>query len=1464
MKIALRILVVILLLFLITVFVFSFESVQTRAASWLTNYLKESYDASLKIEKLHITYSGKVAIEDAVAYDHKNDTLISFNSLKTSIFSFGDLLNGETDLGPVYIDGAYFNMVRYKEDRRDNLSLFLKKFRKEKSSESQKPFELLSDKVVLTNARVNVIDQHIKYPESFVATQLNMTATQFNIIGSEVNAQIKSSNFDFFTGVMKEVDGLRKLPVTSFTADFSYSNRQIRARDLRLQTPKSSIAGDLMMNYDLIDFKDFVNKFQWDFKIDTAQLDSKEFKTFYLPLTDSAQVNLSGRMNGVLNNFTVNDMRMSTLDNTTIIGDVTFKNLVQDVDEFFIDGQFDTLNTSTSDLKRFLPELLETKIPDNIDELGVIATRGYASVNSNQVVAKLRGNSLKGDFRTDIIITDIQDAQPAYQGQVELGGLDLGVITGYENLGRATLTMDVKGRGFNPEDLNTKVNGGVIEIEYNGYTYRNIRVKGRLEKPLFNGHLEVNDPNLKMTFDGLANFSKDKSEYDFKADIAYADLFKTNLFTRDSTAILRGKVDIKMTASTLNDAVGTIEFKNASYKNDNDTYEFEDFKIVSSIEDQIHTITVNSPDIIEGEMKGVFNIEEIPELFKNAIGNVYTNYKSTTITKDQYLEYEFQIYDKIVDLVFPDLALGENTILKGEVASNEADFKLTFRTPIVSIGEDIQLKKVNVQINNQNPLFNTYIKVDRVENGTYDIDDFKLINVTRRDTLFFRTEFASRKRASDTFNLSFYHTVNESNNSVIGVRKSDITFQGKEWLLNKNNEQVRLEFDHQFEEFKLDQVAFSHKNEAINLGGSINGKTEKDLHLDFKNVRISSLTSPIDSLKMRGVVNGALDLKQTEGKYQPSSDFAISDFEINDTPLGDFLLKIIGNEDLTSYNVSAQLKDDSQKSFSAQGQINTTGAFSTIDVGVDLNNFNLQSLSPLGGIVLNDMRGQASGNILITGKLTEPDLDGSITLNNAGLNIPYLNTDFNIEQGTTVGVKTNLFDFGSIALTDTKYGTKGVLGGVIRHKNFGFWELGLTIDSDKLLVLDTPFTPKALYYGTAFIDGSASITGPTDQLFIDVKATTEEGTIFKVPLNDAETFADNSVIYFLSPEEKAARISGEEIEIDRINGLELRFDLNVTPVAEAEITVDQENGSYLTGSGAGNLLLEINTLGKFNMYGDFIVYDGIYNFKYAGIVNKEFKIQPGGSVAWQGDPTAAVIDVSASYLTQANPAILLDNPNINTQIPVEVITNLQGNLSFFDPDFVIKFPSANSVVSSELQYRLEDKSQRYLQAMSLISAGTFYNPNSILQNAGAGNLVEGLSSIVNELVGGNNGDIKFGVNYQASERNPNSDLVRADRFAIDVRTQISDRVLINGRLGVPVGATAATERAVIGNVEIEFLLNEDGSLRLKIFNREDNLQQIGQQEGYAQGLGLSWSVDFNTMKELYRKVFKKELSTSSK
>ncbi len=1452
-------LLALLVFFIMVVFAFSFPSVQTRAAKWLTGNLNERYGVDIKVAKIEITYNGDVKIGASRALDHKSDTVLAFTNFKTSILNFAGIYNGNLGFGESKIDGLYFNMVRYKGDKRDNLMMFIDKFSSKDKTASKSPFKLNTGELVLLNARVNIVDQESNLLVLFNARNMNLTAQRLSILGSDVQAVVTSGDFVMFTSAMRYAGSQDGLQVKNIQTDFTYTREQLFATDLELVTAGSYLKGDLSLKYPKEGFADFNNKVIWDLSIEESNLATNEIRYFYEELVPNEQIKLQGDLTGVLNDFRLKNLKALTLNDIAIEGDMHLKNLLDNPDAFFIEGTFKNIQASSRDLEIFLPNILGGIFPDEVGALGTVNASGYASINRNTLVTKLKGASRKAQFETDLVLGQIASGNPTYDGRIALVNLDVGKLTGLNDLGNASLDVIVHGRGFNLDQLNTTVQGGVQSLSYNGYTYTNMKVDGTFKKPLFDGELFINDPNLAMQFKGLVDLSKIENVYKFDANIGYADLNKINIFKRDSISVLKGRVVMDMRGSTLDNVKGTIDFFDTSYRNQNKDYYFEDFKIESFFVEDERFITVNSPDIIEGEISGKFILQEIPELFKNSIGNVYTNYRSKTITQDQYISYEFQIYEKIVELFFPDIALGENTILKGTVASNESLFKLIFRTPEIN-AYDILVNNVNVQVDNQNPLFNTFIRIDNIKNGFYDIDEFKLINVTRKDTLLFRTEFVSHDRKEDAFNLSFYHTVDRNNSSVVGIRNSDITFQGNKWLLNKLDKDVQFKFNHDFNEFSLDTLALTHDLERVQLAGTISGNDDKNIAVDFKDVQIKSLLQPMDSLNLNGVINGSLDLKQVAGKYEPSSALTIKGLDINETQLGDFDLNIKGNENLTRYTIAAQLAEDNRRNTLAiDGFLDTSNAETYLRLNANLKDFNLLAFSPLGGVVVDNIRGFTTGLIEVSGPLTKPIVDGSLQLKNAGLRIPYLNTDFDIENNAVIDITSKSIDFNDLKLTDTKFKTSGILGGVIRHENFGFWNLDLSISSKKLLVLDTDLTPESLYYGTVFIDGDATIKGPTDKLVIAVTAASQDGTIFKIPINDGESVADTSAIYFLSPEEKQAKISGKVLEQKTIGGLELVFDLRVTPNAEVEITVDPANGSNLNGRGFGNLKLEINTNGKFVMNGDFIVTDGVYNFKYLGLVNKEFIIEPGGTIDWNGDPVKANIDISAVYKTNANPSVLLDNPNLNAQIPVEVVTTLNGNLTFFDPQFQIRFPNASSVVTSELQYRLEDKAQRQLQALSLVTVGSFYNPNSIGQNAVSGNLVESVTGIVNDLVQNDGSTLKFGVNYEATERNPNSDIQRSDRFGITLSTQITDRILINGRLGVPVGTTSASERAIIGNVEVEFLINEDGTLRLKLFNRENSLQQIGQQENYTQGIGLQYTIDFDTLKQLYEKVFHKNL-----
>src|SRR5690606_40150951 len=99
-------------------------------------------------------------------------------------------------------------------------------------------------------------------------------------------------------------------------------------------------------------------------------------------------------------------------------------------------------------------------------------------------------------------------------------------------------------------------------------------------------------------------------------------------------------------------------------------------------------------------------------------------------------------------------------------------------------------------------------------------------------------------------------------------------------------------------------------------------------------------------------------------------------------------------------------------------------------------------------------------------------------LESGGFKVPYLNTDFEIEDKTDIHVTKNRFEVANATITDTKYGTTASLNGYGGHNNFQDWELNLKINApNRFLVLDTPEEEEALYYGTAFMSGLVSKIG---------------------------------------------------------------------------------------------------------------------------------------------------------------------------------------------------------------------------------------------------------------------------------------------------------------------------------------------------------------------------------------------------
>ncbi|WP_396175654.1 translocation/assembly module TamB domain-containing protein, partial [Flavobacterium sp.] len=554
------------------------------------------------------------------------------------------------------------------------------------------------------------------------------------------------------------------------------------------------------------------------------------------------------------------------------------------------------------------------------------------------------------------------------------------------------------------------------------------------------------------------------------------------------------------------------------------------------------------------------------------------------------------------------------------------------------------------------------------------------------------------------------------------------------------------------------------------------------------------------------------------------------------------------------FNVLSTITHQDIRKFSMDGAIEFVDKEPVMDLNLNLNKFNLGAFKDVGGEVISNIRGLATGNATFMGTFKNPEMEGRIYLDKAGLSVPYLNVDYAFQENSVVDLTQRQFLLRNIGITDTKYNSKGVLNGTIRHNRLEEWKLDIELNSDYINVLDTQDSDDAIYYGKAFISGKATIAGPTDALVIDVNATSRKGTSLKIPIAETEGIGENTYIHFVTREEKYSLDPNKKFSNRNYQGLEMNFDLTITEDAEIEVILDKETGHLIRGKGFGYLALNINTLGKFNMWGDIGVNEGIYNFKYRGLISKQFKLKKGGSIVWEGDPMRARLNLEAIYDNiRANPAVMLENTTVNQKVPVVLTIGITGSLNNPEPDFFIEFPTISSVLKSEIETKLNDKDTRQTQALHLLATGNFLSQDGSTSQTGmANNLFETFAGVFNDIIGEENSSFNVELDVVTADRTPGRETDGSVGFTGSF--EINERISVNGKLGVPIGGI--NDAAVVGNVEILYRVNEDGSLNMRVFNRENDITYIGEGIGYTQGIGVSYQVDFNTFRELITKVFK--------
>jgi len=454
-----------------------------------------------------------------------------------------------------------------------------------------------------------------------------------------------------------------------------------------------------------------------------------------------------------------------------------------------------------------------------------------------------------------------------------------------------------------------------------------------------------------------------------------------------------------------------------------------------------------------------------------------------------------------------------------------------------------------------------------------------------------------------------------------------------------------------------------------------------------------------------------------------------------------------------------------------------------------------------------------------------------------------------------------------MVLIDSKGNTANLEGKFV-HQNFKNFSIDITGKMDKFMVLNTTIKENELFYGTGIASGNITFTGPIEDITIKAKAITERGTKFYLPMGWSSSSQFEDYISFVDFSDSVNLNSKTEKDV-KITGINMDFDLDITQDAYGEIIFDINSGDIIRGRGNGHLSMNINTQGKFNMFGDYEFVEGGYNFTMYNIVNKEFTIKPKSKITWSGDPYNGIMDIDASYKLTTSLAPLVDTtyqdlPDVKRIYPVEVLLRLKGLLLSPDIAFQIiidDYPKSNVDLDTQIKAFLNtvavDQQELNRQVFSLLILRRFSLPNSFSSTGTIGSSVsEFVSNQLSYWI--SQVDENLTIDMEMDLRSMDADALKT--FQLRVSYTFMDGKLIVTRDG---GFTDPNNEASIGSIAgdwtLEYLLSNDGKLRIKLFNKTNYNQLNSSSTGGASqalisgGFSLIYTTSFDSLSELFNR-----------
>ncbi len=1303
----------------------------------------------------------------------------------------------------------------------------------------------------------------------------------------DINGTLDNAHFDKDSVICrlditaKERSGLQ---VKKLEGRFKMSPVTIEVSDLDLETNKSHLKDFFALQFDEFDdLSDFVTKVTMRGHFTDAYVSSDDIGFFAPPLKKwDKDFRLNGLAYGTLDQLRGEDLNIRTGKSSAFEGSFSMTGL-PDIQNTFIDLKATTLSTTGKDLQKFIPALQQAQGMD-LDSLTYLNFEGNFVGFIYDFVAYGNFTSNLGNIRSDINLKfGPAHPVPVYTGSLSSKGFDLGTFLHLEQVGQVAFNTRIKGSGFTLAEGNAEVMGNIDKLEFKHYPYRNIQLEGTFRKKLFQGQVQIADTNLALNFRGSIDFNDSIPQFDFNSEVRRSDLHALNL-TKDSITF-SGKLEMNFEGNNINDFLGEARLYDIHLFKNKARVAF-DTLVVNSYKDSENSkwLTLRGNEV-SGYIHGNYDLKHLPDVMMLFLSRYFPNkIRSPEIQNiNEHFSFALRLgnLDSALHSFIPELTSLNEGQLTGRI--NTIKDSLILNLDLGHSGyKNFRFNDIRLQsVGSLNRLQNTIAIGELYHRDSLLLPGTRIETVTYKDTSLITLRTSGTKALNQANIKTRFITLKDGYN--IKILNSAINVNGKDWHITPDNEFLLKKNNIAVHHFTI-----SHNNQRITITSADTSDKKNTFLVNLNNLYVGDFSRFfLPEVSLEGIANSTIYVADPLGDLKMDAALTVSQLWVNSDSVG--LVKATASFDKASGSIGWQLDktDDPENGFTTAGTIGVGEENHELQGIFRLDHTDIHLLHSFIAGYVSDLHGKATGEVQLKGTREAPELLGNIELDSVDIEVNYTKTRYSFNK-ETVKFSPGKIDLGSITLKDQE-GRTAILSGDITHHHFDDLFFNISLNTQALQFLHTTKEDNPVYYGDAVASGKIDFTGPLSDMQMVINATPVKNTHIVLPLTDEEDIGKHDFIIFKQYGKELKTVRSKHKKVN----LSVKLNANMNPNAQIDVIVDPASGDHITARGNGALQINVDLQGDFQMFGNYSITEGSYIFSFKGLLSREFAINQGSTISWNGDPANANINITAIYHVPggANLSNLVagetsalagldekDRKLLQQREKIDVYLILKNSLMHPDITYDIRIPeasiSASSLVMTRLQQIRQNPNLLINQVAALLAAGQFIPLNTgntsseLLRASGlssAGQWVSSqLNGVLNNLLGDqlSNLGLSFSMNYNAYSTAGNYGDIQRN----DVQFNVSKN-LFNNRVQVEVGPSVNWGRSntpqayntsyFAGDFRFEYLITPDGRVRFIAFSRS-NYDVLLNQNLTRSGIGISYSRRFDRLHELFLSKKEKE------